>query len=241
MGTQSREQQTNIEGQSADLVQSARRDQRSGHSDVHENAYAEAITHADASKQTSHEPARTPSLARVLLYSGLVALGCGAIGAWSVMHFMKPDSDHKGGSEAQAHSDASPDDSQSSSKGKDASDAKLKPSSRSAEKLAGSASREPSDGMRTQIEHLSGRIDEIARRIDALSIPRDSVPPEVRQLQVKVGELAHTVSAERESFTRLRQLEKHVDDLSRQVHASKPQADSSKTASGPPSPASASK
>jgi TolA-binding protein len=56
-------------------------------------------------------------------------------------------------------------------------------------------------------------MDRLAQRIDALSRPRDTTPPDLRTLQIKVDELATAIDEVANLPSRFRRLENRLEDL----------------------------
>jgi len=143
------------------------------------------------------QPAQGPSLVRMLLFSGLVALICGVVGGWGASVFASR-RDGKKPSDKQA----APNKSLDSSTRKPASDA-TRPA-------------EP-DTLRKQTEDLAKRVDTLVERFDSLTLPRDQTPPEIRKLQVKVIDLAHAVERMGDPPAQFRHVEDRLEELHQQL------------------------
>src|SRR5262249_103260 len=143
--------------------------------------------------QRSGDQARPASLTRMLTYSGLMALICGVVGAWGYAHFFLSAPEGKGASEKHAGSDtSSPSTESKSTESKSSASEGHKDSggasSESSEELRGYSSSDDANTLRKHVEQLSARVDELSGRVDSLARPRDWVSPDIRQLQVKMGE-----------------------------------------------------
>src|SRR5262249_28789923 len=136
-------------------------------------------------------PAQAPSSVRVLLFSGLVAFVCGVVGGWGYSSLFSS----KGGGKKSSDKHSAANESYGSSTKKRAGEAESATESggRSESGKEVPAPTRPGelDTLREQIEDLAKRVDRLDERFDSLTLPRDQTPPEIRNLQVKVIDLAH--------------------------------------------------
>jgi hypothetical protein len=160
-------------------------------------------------------PANPPSMTKILLFAGLVALVCGMAGAWGMSYFMGPSK-----SDDQQASSPNPSKSQSKSSGsksKDQSGSNSGSGAENAQEIPGFTRADDAATLRKQNEQLAERIDRLSERIDGLSRPRNETSAGVRTLQIKVGNLARTVEDMGDMTSRFRRLEDRLEDVSQQV------------------------
>ena len=170
-----------------------------------------------------HHESPQPSPWRNLLISAAVALAAGMIGAGAVVYFFDS---------SKSESKESSSDGQSSSQKKAGSEGKSKSkgSGKEAEKgsgadetaqsgssIPGFTRADDADALRRQIEHLSERIDQLGHRLDTQSHPREEVPPDLRTLQIKVGDLTRTSEEVGNLPSRFRRLESRFEDLQQEM------------------------
>ncbi len=152
-----------------------------------------------------------------LAMTGLVALVCGVGGAWAFSHFdsSKSKDQSQENSKSQAKKDGD-----SSSKKADASKGHAKgqvsgggSTNDSGSEIPGFTSAEDADTLKGQIEHLSSRFDNLQQRVDAQAIPRNSAPPDIGTLQIKMSELSRSVDEVASLPSRTRRLESQMERL----------------------------
>jgi hypothetical protein len=163
-------------------------------------------------------PAQPPSMVRIALFSGLVALVCGAIGGWAYSSFFSSTKEDRRKSPDKHTAANEPSDS--STKTREAESSKESGGRSESGDEASSPTRlgEP-DTLRKQIEDLAKRVDSLDDRFDSLTLPRDQTPPEIRKLQVKVIDLAHAVERMDDRPKQFRHIEDRVEEMQRQLKA----------------------
>ena len=167
--------------------------------------------------------ANPPSMMKILLFAGLVALVCGMAGAFGYSYFFgsKKSDDQQSSGQNQSNSQNKSSDSSKNQKSGSNSGGKSGSNSGSTaengKEIPGFTDANDSDTLRKQNEHLAERIDRMSERIDALSQPRNETSPDVRTLQIKVGNLAHTVEDMGDLTSRFRRMENRIEDVSQQV------------------------
>jgi TolA-binding protein len=177
----------------------------------------------DARYDAPQEPSQSqPSMTRILLLAGLVALVCGVGGAWAFSHFLgnknKTDDQKQtsmgnkksgGGSEKEK--------SGSSKKPKGSNEEETGSASNEADTIPGFTTADDADSLRKQVGHLAERIDALQQRLDHIQGPRDQTPPDVHTLQIKIGELSRTMDEVADLPSRVQRINKRLEDLSQQI------------------------
>ncbi len=168
---------------------------------------------------------------------GAVALACGVGGAWAFSHFdqsKKDDQAQKGGNSQQSKKGGD-----SSSKKGDSSEGHAKgqtsgggSSSDSGSEIPGFTSAEDADTLKKQIEHLSSRFDTLQQRVESMVIPRETPPPDVGTLQIKMGELSRTVGDLTGLTSQSRQMANRLDHLQEEIRGLRDQLSAAKERGG---------
>jgi hypothetical protein len=180
--------------------------------------------------------AQAPSLTRVLLYSGLVALVCGVVGGWGYSYFFSSKSEGKEFSDKHANSKELSDSSARKSSGAESGEGSGR-MSESGEEYSGSTGVGDVDGLREKVESLSKQVDNLRGRIDSLAMPRDHLPPDIRKLQIKVSDLARAAEKMGDPPAHFRRIEDRLEELSQQLKALRPQVPATQgTADGSTAP-----
>ena len=168
------------------------------------------------------QPALAPSLTRILLFSGLVALVCGVVGAWGYSYFFGGKSkseDQKqsssGGKKSGGGSEQGKSGSGKKSKGSDEEEAGS--ASNEADTIPGFTTAEDADSLRKQIGHVTERLDALQHRLDQIRGPRDQTPPDLHTLQIKMGELSRTVDEVADLPSRVRRMTNRLEELEQQI------------------------
>ena len=158
-----------------------------------------------------------------LLIVAAASLVFGMAGAWGYMHFLGPKnpdssqgskSDDSGGGGSGGGGD-----SRSKSRSKGSAKSGGASGSDSASEIPGFTSAKDADTLTKQIQHISGRIDQLNQRIDRMDGSRGEPPSGLRTLQVKVGELAREVDDLAGLPADLGRLEEAIEGLKLQVQA----------------------
>ena len=193
----------------------------------------------DRRKEGLGQPAQGASMTRVLLFSGLVALACGVAGAWGYMHFFG--ASKSGDQKSSDKSSGSGRGSESSDKGSgsdsgDKSDSKKEPAEGKSS-LAGKDDARAQDES-PQTENLNERVDRLTEQMDRLTTPRDPIAPDVRTMQVKVGQLERSFGQMGDLSSRFRRIEERLDGLTEQLKLMQKPAPRSEAgrAATPPTP-----
>lgn len=168
------------------------------------------------------KPAPTPpSPWRNTLIGAGVALAAGMIGAGITLYAFGPSKmeGSEQSSTAQAGSQnksgtEKPSQSKSSAK---ASGSGAEETSQAGAAIPGFSREDDAETLRRQIEHLSERIDQLGHRMDTASHTREEVPPDLRTLQIKVGDLTKTIEEVGNLPSRYRRLESRLNDLEQEV------------------------
>lgn len=171
----------------------------------------------DESEDHGHV-AQTPSYSRVLLYAGLVGLACGVVGSLGASYFFSSHQEAKAASNQEKGSKGAP----SSSTRKGAGPESSRQSSEVAESGERDAHRAGTgdvDGLRKKLDDLSKRVDHLRERLDVLAMPRDQIPPDIRRLQNKVGDLGRALDRMGDLPVQFRHVEDRLDGLSEQLKA----------------------
>jgi hypothetical protein len=202
-----------------------KRDKRSASSNAGDRARSKSdvdrASNFGSGQDRVHET-NPPSMTRMFLYTGLMGLVCGMVGAWGYSYFFGSDKSSKSGDQGSSSKDSGAQKSASgsskkSSSGSSASKAESGAQAQGAKDFPGFTRADDADILRKQNEHLSERIDRLSERIDKVSRPRNQTPPDVRTLQIKVGDLARTVEDMGDVTARLRRVEDRVEDLGQQL------------------------
>lgn len=175
-----------------------------------------------------------PSLWRNVLISAGVALVAGMLGAGIILYFFaspKSTSNQSPTHEQSSSQKTAGPGKKSESKGSD----KESDKGSGADETSQSGSAIPpgftladdADSLRRQIEHLSERIDQLGHRLDAQSRPREAIPPDLRTLQIKVGDLTSTIEEIGNLPSRFRRLESRFEDLQQSMKTLRDQLSSS--------------
>ena len=177
-----------------------------------------------------------PSPWRNALISAAVALAAGMLGAGIVVYFFES---------SKSEGKQSSSDGQSSSQKKSGSESKSKSkgSGKESGKGSGSGSDEISqtgssipgltraddaDALRRQIEHLSERIDQQGHRLDTTSRLKEEVPPDLRTLQIKVGDLSRTMEEVGDLPSRVRRVENRLEETRQEMKSLRDRLSSSR-------------
>ena len=155
-----------------------------------------------------------------LAITGVLALVCGLGGAWAFSYFdsSKPKDPSPEGGKAKSAKKAGGAKEDNAAKGHAKGQASGGGSTNdSGSEIPGFTSAEDADTLKTQIEHLSSRFDTIQQRVESISIPRNTVPPDLGTLQIKMGELTRSVDEIAELPSRSRQMESRLDRLQEEV------------------------
>jgi hypothetical protein len=167
---------------------------------------------------------RTSSWRNVLISAG-VAVVAGMAGSGAVLYFFGPsrsESKQSSGNEQSGSqkNGGSQNKSQSKESGKDADKgAGADETAQAGSTIPGFTRANDADTLRSQIEHLSERIDQLGHRLDTQSREREQVPPDLRTLQIKVGDLTRTMEEVGTVPSRFRRLESRFDDLQQELKA----------------------
>ena len=163
--------------------------------------------------------AHAPSVVRVLLFSGLVALVGGVAGGWGYSSFFSSQGAGKESSDKHAAAKQSSDSSTKKRAGEAESTKESRGQSKSGEEVPAPTRPGELDTLREQIEDLAKQVSSLGERFDSLSLPRDQTPPELRKLQVKVIDLAHAVERMDDPPTHLRHIDDRLEELHQQLKA----------------------
>jgi TolA-binding protein len=152
-----------------------------------------------------------------LVMTAVVALVCGVAGAWAFSHFdSSKDKDQseqaKGGddSKGQANKQASGD-----------------PEGESPKAMA----NPDAQAMKDQIQQLYSRFATIQQRVDAMATPRDTNPPELAALRIRVDELSSKADEVASFPGRARSIEDRLDRLQAEVKGLRDQLSAEKAKS----------
>lgn len=183
----------------------------------------------DAGESPSHS-VRSGWMSYVM--TALVALVFGVGGAWAFSYFDKgkdKDQAQQGGkSQAKKGGDSSStknDSSQGHAKGQSSGGGS---SNDSGSEIPGFTSAEDADTLKKQIGHLSSRFDTLQQRVEALSVPRNVVAPDISTLQIKMGELSKSVDEISSLPSRSRQMESRIEHLQEEIKGLRDQLSAAK-------------
>ncbi|MGO9920937.1 MAG: hypothetical protein ACLQIB_40395 [Isosphaeraceae bacterium] len=208
-----------------------KRDQGNGRShrgDQAENDTDEGRRTTDPSREKSQ-----PSLWLNVLISAGVALVAGMIGAGIILFFFafpKSASNQSPTHEQSGSQKTSGAGKESESKGSGKESDKgsgADETSQLGSAIPGFTLADDADALRRQIDHLSERIDQLGQQLDTQSRPRDAIPPDLRTLQIKVGDLTSTIEEIGNLPSRFRRLESRFEDLRQNVKMLRDQLTSS--------------
>lgn len=165
-----------------------------------------------------------PSMTRILLFAGLVALVCGVAGAFGYSYFFggKGKSDDQkqsasGGKSSGGGSEKSKGSGSASTKSKGSNDEQAGSASNEADTIPGFTTAEDADSLRKQIGHLTERLDALQHRLDQIGGPRDQTPPDLHTLQIKMGELSRTMDDVASLPSRVHRLGSRLEELQQQI------------------------
>ena len=177
------------------------------------------------------DASEAPSLMMTLLFTGLVALVCGMVGAAAYSYFFgssRSDDSQSSGQNAQSKNSTS---SKSSSSQKSSGSGSGSMAD-SGKEIPGFTASDDADTLRKQNEHLAERIDQLSQRVDQMSQPRNQTSPDVRTLQIKVGDLARSVQDMGDLPGRLRRMENRLEEIGQQVKSTKTEMDQDRSVPG---------
>ncbi len=164
--------------------------------------------------------AHSSSSLRSLLLAGTVALVCGVVGAFGYSYFFGPDKSDKdsdSGKQSSSKKGSGSSNTKSGSSQKSGREEKGGSFSQEGSDIPGFTEAEDADALRKQIEHLAERVDRLHQRLDTLSQPRNETPPDLRTLQIKVGELARSVDDIGGLPSKFRRLDNRMEELKEEL------------------------
>ncbi len=153
-----------------------------------------------------------------LALTAVVALICGAAGAWAYAKFLGPSKEDEKQNSQQAHggkSGGSQSSKKSSSKKRSGSGESSNEtgSDDSASEIPGFTSADDAETLKKQIKHLAHRLDSLSQRIDNTQAPANETPPALHTLQTQVGELAKSIDETAKLPAQVRHLDHRLSSL----------------------------
>ncbi len=151
----------------------------------------------------------------------IVGLLLGLAAAWAYWHFYASKSDESQGNSSQSSG-------QTSGAGSSSPKSKSTQSNEEGEdqtsRIPGVGEADSFDAVQKQLEALAERMDRLRLRLDRVETPNDTLPPGLKSLQIKVGELASEVDDVSYLPERVRRLENRIDELNQRLRSLREQA-----------------